>query len=94
MTRAKRLHSLLKSIKSRETKPLFNILKEIFEVYEHLIYVKKEIDAFELEIKQFNMAENTQFKNIISTLNTIASFPCTVLFHLMLKKQLALRIIK
>ena len=81
MTRAKRLDNLLKDIKSKETKSLLTIWKEIFEVsnifevYEHLIYVKQEIDAFELEIKQFNMADNTQFKNIISTLNTIVNFP-------------------
>ena len=81
MTRAKRLDNLLKEIKSKETKALLIIWQEIFEVssifevYEHLIYVKKEIDAFELEIKQFNMADNTQFKNIISTLDTIVNFP-------------------
>lgn len=81
MTRAERLHNLLKEIKNREKQPLITIWKEIFEVsdifeiYENLVYVKKEIDAFELEIKKLNLNNNQQFKNIINALNTIVQFP-------------------
>ena len=81
MTRAERLHSLLKDIKSKEAKSLINTWREIFEVsnifeiYERLIYVKKEIDYFESEIKKLNLNNNQQFKDIITTLNLIVAFP-------------------
>jgi len=81
MTRAERLSNLLREVKKRETKTLIEIWKEIFdvstvfEVYECLVEVKKEIDAFELEIKELNLESDTQFKGIVKTLNFIVDFP-------------------
>ncbi len=81
MTRAERLSNLLREVKKRETKTLLETWKEIFgistvsEVYECLVDIKKEIDAFELEIKELNLESNVQFKTIIRTLNIIVEFP-------------------
>jgi len=81
MTRAERLHYLLEEINNNKSKSLLNIWMElfdvsnIFEVYDRLIYVKKEIDLFDVEIKLLGLDNNEQFKNIISILNTIVEYP-------------------
>ncbi len=81
MTRAERLHNLLKDIKKNEAKSLMNIWQEmfevsdIFEIYERLIYVKKEIDYFESEIAELNLSNTTQLKDIVKILNFIVKFP-------------------
>jgi len=81
MTRADRLHDLLKILKDKEQEALLKVWKDIFEVsniievYERLVYVKKEIDLFELDIKTLNLERNPQFQDIIKSLNYIINFP-------------------
>jgi len=80
MTRAERLRYLLEEINNKKTKPLLNVwielfeVSNIFEVYDRLLYVKKEIDAFDIEIKLLKFDNNEDFKNIIITLNSIVGF--------------------
>ncbi len=81
MTRSNRLYELLKTVKTKENESLFKIWKDIFdvnsiiEIYERLIFLKKEIVLFEKEIELLNLNNNSQFNNIIKTLNLIVDFP-------------------
>jgi hypothetical protein len=76
MTRAERLHNLLEEINIKKAHNLLKIWSEIFdtsnifEIYDRLIYVKKEIDAFDEELQLLNL-DNEQFKTTIYALNTI-----------------------
>lgn len=82
MRSSERLHNLLIEIEKAKKESLIVFWKkyfdvnDIFEVYEKLIYVKKEIDLFESELKDLNLNENKQFIKTLNTLNTIVSFQC------------------
>ena len=81
MTRPERLHYLLEEINNKKSNSLLTIWTElldtsnIFEIYDRLIYVKKEIDLLELEMEVLGLGDSEQFKKIIATLNTIIEYP-------------------
>lgn len=78
VTRLKKLLDLLKEnekIKILDTwKKIFEV-SDIFEVYEHLIKVKVEIDLLEKELIESKLIENDDYKNIITSFNSIISYP-------------------
>ncbi len=77
MTSVSRLKSLLEDLENRSDKKVLNTWYEIFsittifEVYDHLSHVGKEIDSLEEELIKNKLIDNPDYKNIISSFNGI-----------------------
>lgn len=81
MTSVTRLYNLFKELESRKEeqvliawKYIFNTT-DIFEVYNYLSNVNKELQLLENELIEKKLIDNNQFKNIIYTINTIINHP-------------------
>lgn len=77
MTSVSRLKSLLEDLENRSDKKVLNTWYEIFsittifEVYDHLRYLGKEINSLEEELIKNKLIDNPDYKNIISSFNGI-----------------------
>ena len=81
MTSVTRLHNLFKELEVRKEeevlkswKNIFNT-SNIFEVYNYLSSVNKELELLEHELTEKKLINNTQFKNIINTINMVINHP-------------------
>lgn len=79
MTTVTRLQILLKELQSRQDKKVLQTWQEIFEVstifeiYEHLFNVSKEIDLLEQELTKNELIDNPDYKNIVNSFNGIVN---------------------
>ena len=79
MKRVERIKNLLNELDVNKDKSFYSFWIEFFEVdniisiYIKLIYLKKEVDLFEEELKELKLEENTQFIEVVKTLNQIVN---------------------